>query len=182
MTVRLGPSQEKGFTLIETIILLLIVSILSAISIPKMINMSETMHLQAAARKLAYDIRYVRENALSLHDVFGIEFDVDANSYQAFQWEGAQKNILTDPHTRGEMVIDLDVRPEYEGVSLGTVGYTDSNSAQFVAITEFRVDAFGNPEDDLGNDLEDPVVITLQSGSESQQVQMTHQTGFVEVT
>jgi len=181
MKTRRDSSQEKGFTLIEIIILLLIVSILSAISIPKMINMSETMHLNAAARKLAYDIRYVRENALSLHDVFGVEFDTGANSYQVFQWDGAQKNILTDPHTRSEMVIDLDDRPEYEGVSLYTVGYTDSNSGQLVPITEFRVDAFGNPEDDLGNDLEDPVVITLQSGSASQQVQMTHQTGFVEV-
>lgn len=163
-------SDQRGFTLVETVIVVALVGIFAAVSMPSFLGSLQELRLNGAARKLAYDMRYMREFALSHHDVYGIEFDVSNNSYQLFEVIGGVKTVITNPNTGGNMVIDYDVLPQFSGVSISSAG-----------ATEIRIDAFGNPLDSVGAQLTSTVTITLANGSSTKGVRITNQTGFVEL-
>lgn len=119
---------------------------------------------------MASDIRYAREMALSLHSSYGIEANPAGNSYLIFFWDGANKTTVVDPHTQGSMVIDFDTNSAFSGVDL--VSATED---------EIRMDAFGRPLDDSGIALNAAASFTLQNGGQSKIINVTNETGFVEI-
>lgn len=76
-----GLIAQKGFTLIEAIIVMVIVAILAAVAIIK--NPFDTIKRSSATRKVAEDIRYVQKLSISNQTRAGIEFN--ANGYCVFQ-------------------------------------------------------------------------------------------------
>lgn len=168
--LRTPTKRTKGFTLIEVVIAITIVGILSAVAIPNVWTAIQTIRVSNAAHKLASDIRYLREMSMSRHGTYGIDFTVANNSYSLFAWNGSTKAILNNPHSNKSMTIDFDIYPEFAGVTIASGGPT-----------EVRFNSFGTPLDAFGNSLTSIQTITLQQGSLSKQIQITHQTGFVEV-
>lgn len=57
--------DEKGFTLIELIIVLLIISLITAAFLPFLARAKESMDLRTASSKLAADLRYVQQRCIS---------------------------------------------------------------------------------------------------------------------
>ncbi len=165
-----SKSGARGFTLVEMVIVIMITSILAVISAPRITDSINDIRLNKAAQKLAMDIRYMRELAMSRHDVYGIEFDDEDNSYRLYQWDGANKNTITDPHKGGEMIVDFDTMAAFNGVSLGESSTTD-----------VTIDAFGVPYDANGLELASAATVTLHSGFLTATVQITNSTGYVDV-
>lgn len=162
--------SQKGFTVIEFAIVITVVGILAVMVLPDMVSGLHTLRLNNAAQKLASDIRLLREIALSRHGTYGIDFNSVMNQYRLFEWDEANntKILITDPHRGGTMIVDYDDRYEFTGVTIASG-------------SEIRFDALGNPLDFSGNALDTPVQVSLENGDLTQDIQITNETGFVEL-
>jgi len=161
----------SGFSLIETIIVMVLLGILAVVTLPSLTQALQTLHLNQAANKLAADIRYAKETALNSHGTYGVEFDVDDNSYSVFQLVSGSKASVNDPFTNASMIMDFDTHSEYSGVSMVSSGST-----------EIRFDSFGIPYDATGTALSNPLTVVIQNGGSSKTISITQQTSFIEIT
>ena len=164
-------SDQRGMTFQELIVIMIIIAIISLIVAPQIVGAIQSVRLNAAASKLASDIRYTRELALSRHDVFGIEFDQAGNSYIVFSWDGATKTTMTSPYLGGtNLVVDYDTSTEFAGVSINAV-----------TSTEIRIDAFGIPYDATNTALVAPATVVLQNGAGTRTVRVQPETALTEI-
>ena len=79
--VRQLVNQQKGFTLIELIIVMGIMGILATIAVPTFQNYIRNQNLKTAARGITSDFFATREKALSENVRYRITFDQAGNSY-----------------------------------------------------------------------------------------------------
>ncbi|MGQ9507975.1 MAG: prepilin-type N-terminal cleavage/methylation domain-containing protein [Thermodesulfobacteriota bacterium] len=78
----ISVKPSKGMTLIELILVILIISILSAIAIPKGgIDFSQRASLDGAAYMIASDIRYAQECAMTTQASKSINFTTGSSVY-----------------------------------------------------------------------------------------------------
>ena len=71
--------KNKGFSLIEVIVVLLITSLAIALVAPSLSRFSSTVELKAAAKKVSTILRYYRSEAINQGKVYQIFFDSDLN-------------------------------------------------------------------------------------------------------
>ena len=76
-------SRTAGFTLMETMIIVVILGIIVGMTIPAFSKYLQRQKLDGAARELAADIMYARSLAISRRTTFRIEFSDD--QYQIIQ-------------------------------------------------------------------------------------------------
>ena len=115
----LFPSPP-GFTLIELIMVLVIVGILSAITIPRFDSFF-AIKLDGATKKLVSDIRYTQQLAISRHTNSRIVFNAAKDSYVAEKevprgsanWVNA-----TDPFTRANLSVNFSTHSKYRGIDI----------------------------------------------------------------
>ena len=90
-------STQKGFTLVEAIIVIFIISIVTAIAIPQFQKMATNANLRAAARDLVADFSSLKQRAMSENMTYKITFNdaEDINNYAIQQKEGATIQIKT---------------------------------------------------------------------------------------
>ena len=83
--VRQLVNQQKGFTLIELIVVMGIMGILATIAVPTFQNYIRNQNLKTAARGITSDFFATREKALSENMTYCIHFDQANNGYCIFQ-------------------------------------------------------------------------------------------------
>ncbi len=171
--------DERGFTVIELALVLLLMVLFSMAVLPRITDTLQTMRLRTAAEKLAADVRYARELALSYHDVYGIEFNMATNSYQVFSWNGATKTVVADPFRGGSnLIVDFDDIAEYNGVTISAV---NSCAGLGCLTSEVRVDAFGIPYDGNDNAFTAPASVTLSLAGANRIVRIQPETAYTEI-
>jgi len=74
-------AKQKGFTIIENVIVICIIAIVVAIAIPPYRKMGINGNLKAAARDMMSDFSFMRERAKSENQNFSIAFHQDNNNY-----------------------------------------------------------------------------------------------------
>jgi prepilin-type N-terminal cleavage/methylation domain-containing protein len=176
-----ASNGERGFTLVELILVIILILMLALIAFPKFLGALQLMRLNLAAQKMAQDIRYARETAIGRHDIYGVEFKESSNAYELFSWDGTAKALMTDPHKNVSLVVDYDLLPEFSGVHIASVGNICSDVSQ-CQTAELRIDRFGRPHDRLMVPLTSPVTVTLQNGSFTRTVQVTPETAFTQLS
>ena len=174
---RVSPLCERGFTLAEVAVTIMILAILAVTFTPKITDALARIRVNAAAQKLVADIRFTRDLSLSKHATYGLEFNTGGNFYQLFSVSGGTKTVIMNPHKGVAMTVDYDDLPEFGGTTMGSMGNicTDTNQCD---TKELRVDAFGTPRDRLNAAFTETVTIVLQNGSFSRTVRVTPETGF----
>jgi prepilin-type N-terminal cleavage/methylation domain-containing protein len=90
-------SAQRGFTLAECVIVILILSIVTAIAIPGFRIMAENGSLKAAARDLLADFSSLKQRAISENIAYKITFNdqENVNNYTIRQQGGATIEIKT---------------------------------------------------------------------------------------
>jgi len=91
--------QKIGFTLIETLIVISIVMILSAVAMPSLKHLIISDRLQSVSFQIVQDLREVREDAILYQQNLRVYFCVDPKSSRNFYFlERYQKDPLNKIH------------------------------------------------------------------------------------
>jgi prepilin-type N-terminal cleavage/methylation domain-containing protein len=72
-------SETRGFTMVETAIVLLIISIVIAMTAPRLIISSGSLPLKTAAKKLGAALRYSRSQAINTGSTYNTIFNTEEN-------------------------------------------------------------------------------------------------------
>jgi general secretion pathway protein H len=81
---RAGICNKRGFTLLELIVVLFIISIIAAIVLPSFAGFGES-RLKSEAREVASILRYMNDSAVSRKETFFVRFDLENN---IVSWKG----------------------------------------------------------------------------------------------
>lgn len=81
---RAGISSKRGFTLLEIVVVLFIVSLVMAVVMPTFAGFGESK-LKSEAREMASILRYMNDSAVSRKETFLIRFYLDKNMVT---WQG----------------------------------------------------------------------------------------------
>lgn len=170
--------RDQGFTVIEVILILLIVSILAAIPYIRSEDMMG-IKVAASARKLQSDIAYAQELAMTRNLRHRVYFNVapaPASGYAVLNdsagngWgTTSATEFAADPvGGGGSLSVTLNAG-DYAGITISAVGFTDS-------FVEFST--LGVPFDGDGP-LSATRTVTVSGGGSSQPVTVFHDTGKV---
>lgn len=77
---KISASKNKGFTLLELIVVLLIISLTSALAVPQLTGVLSGANSKTAAKNIAASLRYARSRAVSEKIICLAVFDTDKNS------------------------------------------------------------------------------------------------------
>ena len=167
----MSPGASGGFSLIELVVVIVLAGFLAWIAYPTMTGHQE-VKLDAAARRLASDLRYAQSQALSRRVIHGILFEPASRRYTVFAPDPSAP--LTDPVDRSKPLrVDYASSHEYSGVTIA--------SATFGATPGIKFDYFGVPRDTAGIDLATPGLVILAIGALRDTVEVTPETGVVTV-
>jgi len=159
----------KGFTIYELVIVIVLLLILSVAVAVKVISFDE-IKLSSAASKLASDITYCQQLAVTKQIFHGISFDIPNNQYFLYQNSPATK--IKDPYNRSQdFIVSYDTISELTGVVLNTVNINSTAGLIF--------DGLGIPYDANQNVLGSSGTIVLKIGTNSKTITITPQTGKV---
>lgn len=82
MPKQVRHDRVNGFTFLETIVVISIIGILSAIAVPGMSAFTERMRIKTAARTISTDLREVKMKSVLDHTDYTVLFDPANNLYE----------------------------------------------------------------------------------------------------
>jgi len=147
--------RHHGFTLIELVIVLVIVSSLAAMAAPRFTNSDST--LIAQAHRLARDLRHVQ--AMAMNQGRTLIFNVDSVTSYRVTFSGS---TITDPATMQPYSVTLDNSVTLSGI-------------------DTEIDSMGRPVV-TGSLMATERVFTLSGNSRTAAVTLSPVTGFVAVS
>ena len=157
--------REKGFTLIEAILIVVILAII-AIVIATNLGGFSSIKLNAAAKKVASDIRYAQQLSTTKQIIHGVSFT--ATGYTVYE-NDTPADPARDPQSSGDFIVSY-TSGELTGITVATTLPND--------IVKFNAD--GEALRDDGSPL--PVAsnsITLSYQSQSRTLTIVPATGKV---
>ena len=130
--LRMKSILRKGFTLIETVIVLVIVGILAALAIPRF-DSFYSIKFEGSLKKVISDIRYVQQLAISRHENCRIIFNPGNDTYSAQEQltAAAPWNAINDPFTRASLLMNFRTDSQYRGIDIFSANFNSSNILQF---------------------------------------------------
>ncbi|MCE5195238.1 MAG: prepilin-type N-terminal cleavage/methylation domain-containing protein [Nitrospiraceae bacterium] len=160
MTFNSGSKQsrEAGFTLIESVMVIVLIAILSAVVFLR--NPFDAIKLNSAVRKVFSDIRYTQKLAISNQTRAGITFN--GNGYTVYS------NIVTSTIAKssGDPCSN-------DGAGSFVVNFNSSQCSNYSSVTltpsvpTIAFDSLGKPVDATGNPLASQTVIVNYSGNKT---------------
>lgn len=128
-------SSPKGFTLLELIVALFLISVLAAVILPSFAGLGER-RVKSEAREIASILRSLNDNAISRKETYWVKFDLDGNLIQWKSPEGEKTKgfdgltSLTTQSTgtlsKGEITIPIEPLGFRENLSV-LVGSGEKN-------------------------------------------------------
>lgn len=165
--------NRRGFTLIEAASVIIILIIL-AIGSFVYIGFTNGIKLDAAAQKMAADIRYAQSRAMSYTVWHGVIFNVNpANTYSVYSTDGTTDTAVDDPAKFGSN-LTVDVNALY-GATINSVYIQEGGN-------QIEFSPLGAPwTDKNGLILSSEASVVLGLGSQTKTVTITPNTGKVNI-
>ncbi len=129
--------NQKGFTLIELVIIIVVLIIIAAVAIPRMVEVASTK-AAATAEKLKSNIRYAQELSMTQNRRYRVYFNTSPSPAAGYavvnnadgdaNW-GEAGEFAPDPAGIGNLSVTLNTG-DYAGVTVSTPagGYIEFNS------------------------------------------------------
>ena len=165
--------KNRGFTTIELAIVIVIVAILSVGSFV-FIGFYNVIKLDAAANKMAADLRYAQSRAMSYTVWHGVVFNVDpTNTYSVYSTDGSTDTIVDDPAKFGsDLTVNLNTA---YGATLNSVTIQGGGH-------QIEFSPLGAPwTDKNGTQISYEASVVLGFGSQTKTITITPNTGKVNV-
>ena len=117
------PSAQRarrvsGYTLVEVLVVVLIVSTLAAAALPALAATLESMKATALAREIATDMRYAQALAVKTGVRHRVSFWTPGQAYDTCRWEGGAWVLCTHPITKKNWVVGTDARSSFAGLTM----------------------------------------------------------------
>ena len=127
-TVRL-KNREAGFSIIELMVVVVIMTIVLAASIPALRQHTETVNLTKGSREVESSLKLARTRAVSTNNSVVVVFDADASTYLLF--EDADDDGTQDAGETSSGPFDVPNKIVIESVSFArnTVTFTPNGAA-----------------------------------------------------
>jgi len=83
--------RKKGYTLIETIFVVVVIAVLAAMALPRLTgSFNDKMKVKTAAHKLVSDLRLTRRLAVTRHEDYRLSVDSSGNEYAIYDASNSQ--------------------------------------------------------------------------------------------
>ena len=153
----LARQKNRGFSLLDLLIVLMILGIMGVILAPQLYSMMTEARLNEAAREMVSGLQYAQSLAVTHQRPFGLKADVDGNWFRIFDYQHRDDSnphhdetppvdgygVVINPLDKDWYIVDLDTNHTYEGVNLnaaptdGTIsfypdGHSSSDDSSFV--------------------------------------------------
>jgi prepilin-type N-terminal cleavage/methylation domain-containing protein len=136
MTGQIRRIGNRGFTLIEMLVVIVIVAILAALGLPQLLNVIAGSRIDGGTRQIMYEIRAVQSLAVTRGGDFGFHwggdplvgmapslYRVETDPTGACGWPAPTDTTATNP----DVIRDwFDLSGEYQGITIQSV--QDANS------------------------------------------------------
>lgn len=195
--------SKKGFTLIELIMVLVLISIVAAVAAPALFRGTSEISVLAFAKKAGEDIRYAQALAMKRHNLdtpsssspsfrYRIRFNVaDANCAGANQYaivNDADYDGTWGENPNGSGVVESARNPA-TGETYFCVKLDSGDFAGFTVAADFggsvpgiiEFDTLGIPYDSDGSKLTASKTAVISKGGSSSSITITPNTGMVTV-
>lgn len=154
--------KKCGFTLIEIIIVVVILSIAAMAAIP-MMSSASSVQIRSAANLIAADIEYAKSMAISRGQKYSVVFNKSANSYQIEDQDG---NVIQHPVKKGfSYVMNFSNDKRLGKVDISNVDFNGDSTVEF--------DCLGSPNN--GG------TITIESEGTIATIKVEPVTGYVSI-
>ena len=154
------PKADKGFTLVEILISIVLMLILAAVAAPLAVDASD-YDARSASEGLAADLEYAQTMAIVNQTPVTISFDLESQSYSLSNASGA----LVHPIDKSDYVVDLGPSSDLPNVTVG--------SADFGGDADVTFDVLGAPSA--------AGAVTIQAGTVIYTVRVLAATGLVSI-
>ena len=174
----LAKQENKGFSLLDLLIVLMILGIMGVIVAPQLHSMMTEARLNEAAREMVCGLQYAQSLAVIHQRPFGLKADVDENWFRVFDYKYRDDitphhdktppvdvyGVVINPLDKNWYIVDLDTSHTYEGVSIASVPTGGAVS--------FHPDGHSSSDDSL---------FVLSFGGESKTITVDGTTGKIRV-
>ena len=99
--------KNKGFSLIELIIVMAIMGIMAAIAAPNFIRYRDNANLREAARDISSDLQLYKQRAIAENVRYRITFNSGANNYDVQKESALGTSAFGVPPPLGNTVVDV---------------------------------------------------------------------------
>ena len=104
----IGKRKEKGFTVLELVIVTVLVSLVAAIAVPRFNGAITKLKFKSAGRNIVSTLRLARASAISKRTQFGVYFNVENNQYVYYK---DVQNLDSHTFDSGDSVINTAILP-----------------------------------------------------------------------
>ncbi|MCF7827289.1 MAG: prepilin-type N-terminal cleavage/methylation domain-containing protein [Candidatus Marinimicrobia bacterium] len=122
--------SKSGFTILELALVIAILGIISAISVPKIGEIITAVQEKAVAERMIEDLSYLRSLAVSHRDTTWMVVNQAQNQYGLYTGPNAgSRTLLADPQSGEYFILDLD--SAYQNIFISSVNFGGSSEIAF---------------------------------------------------
>ncbi len=101
-------ARSRGFSLLELIIVLIIISLLAVLVTPTLTKTISHMEIKSSAKKISAILRYCRNDAVNKNRIYQVNFNPESNLIAVFAAEEGQDSL----NMRSSYPLPKDIRME----------------------------------------------------------------------